>query len=205
MADSDPAPPKPEKGEHRAVIGSHYRTEHENLEWAQMERSDPADPTEPEFSTHPNHDAFLNSAAEGLGIETASEAVQAIRADTSAIRKQIDGNQPTQSEAKSTLASLAQAREYLGDISRRSFDRHVRAHLTSVRIGGRDHFEWKELDRWLDTQKAGPSNEIPGQRTGSSASRTRGAESSDPRAQRYAEKLRASRLVSTTKSRKSGK
>jgi hypothetical protein len=200
MPDSDPAPPKSE------------------IEWAEMKRTDPADPRSFEFSIHSTHQDFLGSIHQtitknlkrdfveiGWQVPEPDQDLATIQANTAEILRRVGKSPNATAKRNSTLASLAEAREYLGDISRKSFDRHVRPHLTSVPIGGRDHFEWKELDRWLDAQKAGPSNEIPAQRTISSASRMQAAESSDPAAQQIAERLKASRRASTKKSPKSGK
>jgi hypothetical protein len=96
----------------------------------------------------------------------------------------------------SPLATPAEAQAYLR-LSRKSFDRHVRRHLIQIRQGGRVFYEWKEIQKWLENQKAGPYVKTHGPATTPSASGTRVSESTDPRVAKMLGKLKSKRREST--------
>lgn len=70
------------------------------------------------------------------------------------------------------LLTKREAARYLR-MSERTFERQVLAKITRILIGGRQLIEFEELERWLESQKVGPSSATAAPVSGSSASVTR--------------------------------
>ena len=109
-----------------------------------------------------------------------------------------------ESVRSSPLATRPEAQAYLR-LSRNSFDRNVRPHLTVIEIGGRIFFEWEELEQWLENRKVAAaarptaSGRTHGTGRSSSDSGTRASNTNSPRARQILRRLRSARPDSTQK------
>ena len=105
---------------------------------------------------------------------------------------------PLRRDALPDLLTKSEAAAYLR-ISERSFERWVLPEVTRVCVGAKVLFEFEELERWLEGQRVGPSTRTSARGSSSSASRTQGVDTSDPRVRAIAAELRSKPLKSTTK------
>lgn len=102
-------------------------------------------------------------------------------------------------EAALRLLTPDEAAQRLG-VSRDTFDRHVRDHVPHVRIGRLLKYDPRDLDAWLDEQKAGSSSgaaAIPAKALPTSASRTLGSATRSPQVSATLARLRRAPRKST--------
>lgn len=98
----------------------------------------------------------------------------------------------------SPLRTREEAAEYLR-VSLRTFNRRVAPQLPRVPIGGRVFYDRKDLDRWLDAQKVGPSTAIRERASGRSASVSPISGVTDQRAREIERRLRSAPPRSSTR------
>lgn len=86
------------------------------------------------------------------------------------------------------LLTKREAARYLR-MSERTLERQVLPQITRVQVGGRQLIEREELERWLESQKVGPSSRTRVRERTSFASDTAAAIRSDPRARQILDEL----------------
>ena len=82
-------------------------------------------------------------------------------------------------------------------VSRRTWDRRIAPHIPRYEVGSRVLYDWEDVRRWLDAQRAGPYTATNDTATGTSGSASKGAAGTSARAKRIAERLSRAQLQST--------
>lgn len=96
----------------------------------------------------------------------------------------------------SALLTRHEAARYC-HVSLRTFERHVAPAVPHVVIGTKRLWSREDLERWLESQKVGPSVATEGRASSRSASSMRASVTISPRAKPILDRLRPARPSST--------